>query len=202
MLTVIIGLIYLYNKPPSFSYSWSDCTWTFPTKDSTDCNQLWQINWGMTAVPNYTPLIFGALGSMMFQPGMMQVVGFPRNFLQYGLFLWVQGFYGDMGYCGKLGVILGFLSCAIGTICFVAACFDLKSSRMMRLEEEYKEMYVEEDFDYDVVAGAAPVLAGAAGAAASPTSKDLFDQFDADGDGKISRQELARGLSQGLGSRR
>lgn len=27
----------------------------------------------MTAVPKYTPLIFGALGSMMFQPGMMQV---------------------------------------------------------------------------------------------------------------------------------
>ena len=33
-----------------------------------------------------------------------------------GLFLWAQGFFGDMGYCGKLGVIVGFMSCVMGTL--------------------------------------------------------------------------------------
>eukprot|EP00438_Fugacium_kawagutii_P002840 Skav214126 [mRNA] locus=scaffold1185:617180:621786:- [translate_table: standard] len=83
-LTVLIGLIYVYNKPPSFDYVWSDCGWTFPDKSSTDCNMAWQSNWGVIGVLRYTPLIFGIFGSAMFQPGMMQVVGFPRNFLQYG----------------------------------------------------------------------------------------------------------------------
>ena len=32
---VVIGLIYLYNKPPNFNYSWSDCTWTLTTRDSS-----------------------------------------------------------------------------------------------------------------------------------------------------------------------
>lgn len=201
-LTVLIGLIYVYNKPPSFEYVWSDCTWTFPDKESTDCNMKWQSNWGVMCVLKYTPLIFGILGSAMFQPGMMQVVGFPRNFLQYGLFLWLQGFYGDMGYCGKLGVIVGFLSCIVGTICLVASLFDLKSSRMMRLQEEFKHMYVEEEpgMEYASVAGAGavPVMAGVAGAAVSPSAKGLFEKFDTDGDGVISRQEYSSGISAGL----
>eukprot|EP00913_Durusdinium_trenchii_P027368 g25675.t1 len=192
----------------------------------TDCNQLWQNNFGMTAVPKYTALIFGLIGTAMLQPLAMQVCGFPRNFVQYGLFLWLQGFYGDFGYCGKLGVWVGCLSCFVGTVCFIGAWFDLKSSRMLRLEEEYKYMYDAEDFEYTAAGAAAgdpwhpkrarrgvlgpggksepsasPPEAAMVAGEASPDSKDLFDKFDTDGDGRISRQaaELSSGLSRGLG---
>ncbi|CAK9009233.1 unnamed protein product [Durusdinium trenchii] len=197
VLTIIIGLIYVANKPPKFIYYWNTCSWVMDSATSTDCNQLWQNNFGMTAVPKYTALIFGLIGTAMLQPLAMQVCGFPRNFVQYGLFLWLQGFYGDFGYCGKLGVWVGCLSCFVGTVCFIGAWFDLKSSRMLRLEEEYKYMYDAEDFEY-TAAGAAAGAAMVAGEA-SPDSKDLFDKFDTDGDGRISRQELSSGLSRGLG---
>ncbi|CAJ1426398.1 unnamed protein product [Effrenium voratum] len=206
LLTVLIGFIYIYNKPPSFQFSWSDCTWSFPDKYSTDCNQLWQNNWGMTALPNYTPLLIGIFGAMMFQPGVMQVCGFPRNFLQYGLFLIVQGFVGDMGFCGKLGVAVGVLSTILGVICLGAAGMSVKSSRMLLLEEEYKvaecdvksEMY---DSEGEAMGrpGASPMRAGASpGARAGASSaKDLFAQLDTDGDGILSREELAAGITSG-----
>ncbi|OLP91037.1 hypothetical protein AK812_SmicGene27315 [Symbiodinium microadriaticum] len=73
VMTVIIGLIYAWAKPPSFEW--------------------WQTSWGMTALPNYTALIIGIVGVAMYQPQ------------QYGIWLIVQGFVGDFGYCGKLGVV-------------------------------------------------------------------------------------------------
>ena len=62
-----------------------------------------------------------------------KVVGFPKNFLQHGIFLHtphfathaastcgdtmlriIQAFFANIGYCGKLGVATGFVSIAVG----------------------------------------------------------------------------------------
>ena len=36
------------------------------------------------APSTWIPLIFGAIGTMMVNPMVLEVVGFPRNFLQHG----------------------------------------------------------------------------------------------------------------------
>ena len=49
-----------------------------------DCNSKWAEGWGIFGVLTWIPLIFGAIGTMMVNPMVLEVVGFPRNFLQHG----------------------------------------------------------------------------------------------------------------------
>mmetsp|Transcript_27460 Transcript_27460/g.48603 ORF Transcript_27460/g.48603 Transcript_27460/m.48603 type:complete len:180 (+) Transcript_27460:79-618(+) len=137
VVTVIIGMIYLYWHFPSFKLKFAECYFEDPDEYTywVDCNSTWSNNWGMVGIPVWVPLIVGVAGSLMYQPMMMEVVGFPRNFLQHGIFLIGQAFFANMGYCGKLGVATAFTSIAVGLIDIVASCFDVKSSRMEALDK-------------------------------------------------------------------
>ncbi|CAE7730370.1 BIP5, partial [Symbiodinium pilosum] len=58
VLTVIIGCIYISNKPPVLTWKWSECGWSNPDEYTlwVDCNDTWKSSWGMTALPNYMAL--------------------------------------------------------------------------------------------------------------------------------------------------
>ncbi|CAE7349597.1 BIP5 [Symbiodinium sp. CCMP2592] len=200
VMTVIIGLIYAAAKPPSFEWKWSDCPWSNPDEYTlwVDCNNKWQTSWGMTALPNYTALIIGIIGVAMYQPQTLEVVGFPRNMLQYGIWLIVQGFVGDFGYCGKLGVVTGYVSCILGVICIVASAFDIKSTRMRNIEKAYPmppDTDDEDEIDAPAprVAAGGPVAGAPSGSMGPNAVNALFDKLDTDGDGVLSAAELRSG---------
>lgn len=136
VVTVLIGLIYAYWHFPSLSLKFSDCYFESPNQYTpwVDCNNDWATEWGMVGVPTWVPLILGLTGAMMANPSILQVVGFPRNFLQHGIFLIVQAMFANIGYCGKLGVATGFCSIALGVIDIVAYCFGIRSDRMKELQ--------------------------------------------------------------------
>ncbi|CAJ1378130.1 unnamed protein product [Effrenium voratum] len=135
-MTVIIGLIYMYWHFPSFNLKFDDCYFEDPDEYTywVDCNSTWANDWGMVGIPVWVPFLIGLTGAMMVNPMVLQVVGFPRNFVQHGFFLIVQAMFANIGYCGKLGVTTGFVSIAIGVIDIVAAGFGIKSDRMKELQ--------------------------------------------------------------------
>lgn len=118
--------------------------------------------------------------------------------LQYGIWLIVQGFVGDFGYCGKLGVVTGYVSCILGVICIVASAFDIKSTRMRNIEKAYP-MPAETDDEDEVdapaprVAAGGPVAGAPSGSMGPNAVNDLFDKLDTDGDGVLSAAELRSG---------
>mmetsp|Transcript_17519 Transcript_17519/g.32963 ORF Transcript_17519/g.32963 Transcript_17519/m.32963 type:complete len:219 (-) Transcript_17519:120-776(-) len=198
VLTVIIGLIYAAAKPPTLKFKWSECGWTNPDEYTlwVDCNQQWQSSWGMTALPNYTPLILGIIGVAMWEPSSMEVFGFPRNFWQYGIFLILQGFVGDFGYCSKFGVVVGYLSCILGGICFVAAFFEVFSRRMRDIRKKFPLK-----IDEDLIEAFEEPTETQPRASAAPSADDLFSKIDKDGDGVLTREELAAAGYSYSGSR-
>eukprot|EP00930_Biecheleria_cincta_P036011 TRINITY_DN24729_c0_g1_i2.p1 TRINITY_DN24729_c0_g1~~TRINITY_DN24729_c0_g1_i2.p1 ORF type:complete len:188 (+),score=21.84 TRINITY_DN24729_c0_g1_i2:26-565(+) len=138
-ITIIEGLIYLYWKPPSFLLLWRTCYFEDPNDYTywTDCNSQWAANWGFLSVQaRYQPLIWGIVAALIPCPGLLAVIGFPKNFFQYGIFLAIKGVFGDLGYCGKLGVANGFFSIGLGLVMMVAAAFHVKSTRMIQLESK------------------------------------------------------------------
>jgi len=136
VLTVIMGLITLWYHPLIWTIKWSECGWQDTDAGSwTDCNSTWQGNWSVMTIVPTTCLVIGAVGAAMLNPGLMEVVGFPKNFLQYGIFLAFQAIYAGLGYCGKVGVIVGILGLVLSVVCFVAAAMGEKSTRMEQLEE-------------------------------------------------------------------
>mmetsp|Transcript_87124 Transcript_87124/g.154194 ORF Transcript_87124/g.154194 Transcript_87124/m.154194 type:complete len:173 (-) Transcript_87124:95-613(-) len=143
VMTTVIGLIYIYYNLPKFDLKWASCGFTDPDEYTSwvDCNQMWQNSWGVTALPAWTPLLMGVFGSMMKGPLLLQVVGFPKNFTQYGIFLIFQALFGDFGYCGKLGVMVGWLSIVTAVVCMVAGGYEIKSQRMVDLEDGDEENY-------------------------------------------------------------
>eukprot|EP00930_Biecheleria_cincta_P027837 TRINITY_DN19476_c0_g1_i1.p1 TRINITY_DN19476_c0_g1~~TRINITY_DN19476_c0_g1_i1.p1 ORF type:complete len:171 (-),score=32.08 TRINITY_DN19476_c0_g1_i1:115-627(-) len=133
IVSVIEGLIYLYWHPPSFLLNFSSCYFEDPNDYTywVDCNSTWANNWGFMSVQaRWQPMLWGVFAAMMSSPGLLEVFGFPKNFLQYGIFLVLKGIFGDMGYCGKLGVANGFFSVGLGLVMMVAAGFHIKSDRM------------------------------------------------------------------------
>lgn len=147
--TVVLGVIYLSIQwPEDLTLRWSDCSW-FPEswgykdiKTWSDCNTSANYKQGQTAWSQFfsvigilpaEPLIFGIFGSFMHRPCLLQVFGFPRNFLQYSIFLIVMALFANFSYCGKWGVILGFYSLLVGLLAIGAQITGEKSDRMIRL---------------------------------------------------------------------
>eukprot|EP00440_Ansanella_granifera_P025970 gb/GFBE01028196.1/.p1 GENE.gb/GFBE01028196.1/~~gb/GFBE01028196.1/.p1 ORF type:complete len:167 (+),score=42.73 gb/GFBE01028196.1/:1-501(+) len=146
VLTFVLGIIHIYVKPPSFKLHFKSCGWADDDMTTwVDCNSEWQNNWGLTAVPGWCPLFVGAFGAMMLRPGIMQVCGFPRNFLQYGFWLIFQAFFSDFGYGGKIGVVTGWIAICTAIVSFVAAGLHIKSTRMLELEAEDNFIPKDED---------------------------------------------------------
>eukprot|EP00440_Ansanella_granifera_P022192 gb/GFBE01024109.1/.p1 GENE.gb/GFBE01024109.1/~~gb/GFBE01024109.1/.p1 ORF type:complete len:175 (+),score=43.02 gb/GFBE01024109.1/:1-525(+) len=143
VFSLIIGIIFLAKKFPSFDLKFSTCYFEDPDEYTywVDCNSKWSSNWGMVGIVVWVPFLMGLFGTFMLRPMLLEVVGFPRNFLQYGLWLIIQAMFGNMGYCGKLGVICGFASIALGLVCIVAAAFGIKSHRMEQMEKLRKQRY-------------------------------------------------------------
>eukprot|EP00930_Biecheleria_cincta_P078004 TRINITY_DN6535_c0_g1_i1.p1 TRINITY_DN6535_c0_g1~~TRINITY_DN6535_c0_g1_i1.p1 ORF type:complete len:168 (-),score=32.53 TRINITY_DN6535_c0_g1_i1:125-628(-) len=137
VFTVIIGIIYVYYKPPKADLHWTQCGWENPSKYTlwVDCNQAWASAFGLSNFPSWTPLFTGVPGVFMMNPMMLQVVGFPRNFLQWGIYLVVKAFMGDFGFCGKLGVANGWISCALAVASFGAAAAGIRDTRMLEFED-------------------------------------------------------------------
>ncbi|CAE8595691.1 unnamed protein product [Polarella glacialis] len=138
LFTIILGLVYVWYHPPSFKLMWDECGWTDPDEYTlwVDCNASWTSSWGLTGLPKFVPLLMGITGSVMHRPVLLQVMGFPKNFLQYGIWLIVQGIFANFGYDGKLGVINGWLSIFLGFTCVVCQVFGLKTDRMLELTGE------------------------------------------------------------------
>eukprot|EP00438_Fugacium_kawagutii_P011270 Skav224334 [mRNA] locus=scaffold1353:253005:254854:- [translate_table: standard] len=137
LVTVLIGAIYAYWHFPPMSLMFSSCGWQDPDEYTywVDCNSKWAQGWGIFGIVTWIPLIFGLIGTMMVNPMVLEVVGFPRNFLQHGsVFLVLQGMMGNVGFCGKLGVVTGFASLAMGCIDIFASAFHIKSDRMKELQ--------------------------------------------------------------------
>eukprot|EP00933_Yihiella_yeosuensis_P064944 TRINITY_DN6850_c0_g2_i1.p1 TRINITY_DN6850_c0_g2~~TRINITY_DN6850_c0_g2_i1.p1 ORF type:complete len:180 (+),score=43.52 TRINITY_DN6850_c0_g2_i1:45-584(+) len=146
--TIVIGLIYLYNKPPSFPLKW-DCPWKNPDEYTywVDCNQQWSTSWGMVGLPKWCALLVGIGGTAMVSPGALEVVGFPKNCIQYACFLVFQAFFANFGFCGKIGVAVGYVSCAVALVALAAGAMDEKSDRMEYLEEQAELGYEKEEFE-------------------------------------------------------
>ncbi|CAE7625833.1 BIP5 [Symbiodinium microadriaticum] len=143
VVTVLIGSIYLYWHFPSFKLKFEECYFENPDEYTywVDCNSTWSNNWGMVGIPVWVPFFVGVAGTLMYYPMMMEVVGFPKNFLQHGIFLIIQAFFANIGYCGKLGVATGFVSIAVGIIAIIASGFHIKSTRMKALESNKSMTY-------------------------------------------------------------
>mmetsp|Transcript_85768 Transcript_85768/g.136225 ORF Transcript_85768/g.136225 Transcript_85768/m.136225 type:complete len:175 (-) Transcript_85768:145-669(-) len=151
LVTVVIGFIYAYWHFPPISLLFSTCGWQDPDEYTywVDCNSKWAEGWGIFGVLTWIPLIFGAIGTMMVNPMVLEVVGFPRNFLQHGFFLILQGMMGNIGFCGKLGVVTGFASLTVGFIDIIASAFHIKSDRMKDLQRLKDPMSYETHEDED-----------------------------------------------------
>ncbi|CAK9040539.1 Luminal-binding protein 5 [Durusdinium trenchii] len=136
---------------PTLSLKFSECHFEDPDEYTywVDCNDAWAKDWGMVGVPNWVPLIVGLVGTMMVNPYILQVVGFPRNFLQHGIFLIVQAMFANIGYCGKIGVATGYASIAVGVIDIIASAFHIKSDRMkdLQLIKDHPDYQSHEDDD-------------------------------------------------------
>eukprot|EP00931_Biecheleriopsis_adriatica_P118707 TRINITY_DN9404_c0_g2_i1.p1 TRINITY_DN9404_c0_g2~~TRINITY_DN9404_c0_g2_i1.p1 ORF type:complete len:353 (-),score=57.46 TRINITY_DN9404_c0_g2_i1:81-1139(-) len=136
VLTAIMGVITLWYHPLNHTIYFSRCGFQDTDAGSwTDCNSIWQGNWSVMTIVPTTCLVIGVVGAAMPYPGLMELIGFPRNFAQYGIFLAFQAIYAGLGYCGKIGVIIGILGLCLSAACFVAAAMGEKSSRMEQLEE-------------------------------------------------------------------
>lgn len=147
--TVILGVIYLAIAwPEDIALRWSDCSWVPESKHLKDvtrwanCNTAnnyvqgqtsWSAFFSVIGILPAEPLIFGLFGSFMHRPCLLQVFGFPRNFLQYGMFMVLQALFGNFSYCGKLGVVMGYCSLAVACMSFVCQALGVKSDRMIRL---------------------------------------------------------------------
>mmetsp|Transcript_102695 Transcript_102695/g.143129 ORF Transcript_102695/g.143129 Transcript_102695/m.143129 type:complete len:180 (-) Transcript_102695:158-697(-) len=147
VVTVLIGSIYLYWHFPSFALKFEECYFENPDEYTywVDCNSTWSNNWGMVGIPVWVPFFVGVAGTLMYYPMMMEVVGFPKNFLQHGIFLIIQAFFANIGYCGKLGVATGFVSIAVGIIAIIASGFHIKSTRMKALESKGMTYQLQQD---------------------------------------------------------
>mmetsp|Transcript_97593 Transcript_97593/g.119538 ORF Transcript_97593/g.119538 Transcript_97593/m.119538 type:complete len:174 (-) Transcript_97593:104-625(-) len=149
LVTVVIGVIYAYWHFPPVTLMFSDCGWQNPDEYTfwVDCNNKWAQGWGIFGIVTWIPLIFGAVGTMMVNPTVLEVVGFPRNFVQHGLFLVLQGMMGNVGFCGKLGVVAGFASMGMGVVDMIAGVFHIKSDRMKQLQRTKADYETHEDED-------------------------------------------------------
>mmetsp|Transcript_80939 Transcript_80939/g.142782 ORF Transcript_80939/g.142782 Transcript_80939/m.142782 type:complete len:178 (+) Transcript_80939:67-600(+) len=140
LFSLVIGLIYIKVHFPSFELKYSTCWFEDPDEYSSwvDCNGQWASNWGMVGLPYWVPLIVGAIGTVMYRPLLLEVCGFPKNFLQFGIFQIFQGMFGNMGFCGKLGVVCGFASVSLGIVMIVASlpAFGIKSDRMEAFSDD------------------------------------------------------------------
>ncbi|CAK9106260.1 unnamed protein product [Durusdinium trenchii] len=105
----------------------------------------------MVGIPNWVPFYVGLAGAMMVNPFILQVVGFPRNFLQHGIFLIIQALFANIGYCGKIGVAAGYFSIAVGVLDLIASAFHIKSDRMkdLQLVKDHPDYSTHEDDDDD-----------------------------------------------------
>lgn len=133
--TLIIGVVYLYYHHPKLNLKYESCSFEDePGAKWVDCNQEWASNFGLPALPNMTTLFVGLFGIFMYRPVLLQVQGFPKNFVQYGIFLFVQGFFANFGYCGKLGVVNGFFSIFVAVLAFIAQVTGLEADRMLKIK--------------------------------------------------------------------
>eukprot|EP00913_Durusdinium_trenchii_P003659 g3386.t1 len=81
--TLVIGVVYMWYHHPKFALKYSECGWSDEAGSQwVDCNQEWASNFGMASLPFMTPLLVGLIGVFMYRPVLLQVQGFPRNFLQ------------------------------------------------------------------------------------------------------------------------
>mmetsp|Transcript_104274 Transcript_104274/g.324199 ORF Transcript_104274/g.324199 Transcript_104274/m.324199 type:complete len:168 (+) Transcript_104274:104-607(+) len=119
--TVVVGLTYVWNKHPQVALRWSSCSFESGPQ-WVDCNQAWSQVFGLVGFTLWTPLLVGLAGVSLHKPMLARVWGSTPSFLQYGLFLVFQGFFGDFAYCGKLGVAVGAASCGAGALSLVAHC--------------------------------------------------------------------------------
>ncbi|CAE7929114.1 unnamed protein product, partial [Symbiodinium sp. KB8] len=134
LFTTIIGIVYTWYHHPVLQLKWSECGWsdTAATK-WVDCNSEWASNFGMAQLPSLVPLLMGIFGTFMYRPMLLQVGGFPKNFVQYAVWLLFQGMFANFGYCGKLGVINGWFSIILAVASLVAEVTGLKTDRMLEL---------------------------------------------------------------------
>ena len=62
---ILIGLIYIYNKPPKFTYYWNQCQWLMDSKDSLPASIpsisccLWTYQYGLMANRELGTLRYG-----------------------------------------------------------------------------------------------------------------------------------------------
>ncbi|CAK9116881.1 unnamed protein product [Durusdinium trenchii] len=133
--TLVIGVVYMWYHHPKFALKYSECGWSDEAGSQwVDCNQEWASNFGMASLPFMTPLLVGLIGVFMYRPVLLQVQGFPRNFLQYGIWLVFQGIFANFGYCGKLGVMNGYFSVFVGILAFIGQITGLETDRMLKLK--------------------------------------------------------------------
>ena len=152
LATVVIGVIYAWWHFPPLDLKFADCHFEDPDEYTywVDCNSQWANDWGMVGIPVWVPFLIGLTGTMMVNPMVLQVVGFPRNFLQHGIFLIVQCMMANIGYCGKWGIVIGYCSFSMGIIDIIASAFHIKSDRMKELQRlkdptEYESHHDDDD---------------------------------------------------------
>jgi len=146
--TLIIGVVYWYYHHPKMHLKYSTCGWEDKAGSQwVDCNQEWASNFGMASLPFMTPLIVGLFGIFMYRPMLLQVHGFPKNFLQYSLFLLFQGLFANFGFCGKLGVLNGWFSVFVGILALFGQVLGLETDRMLKLKGSKMIDCVPEDTD-------------------------------------------------------
>lgn len=114
--TLIIGVVYLYYHHPKLNLKYESCSFEDePGAKWVDCNQEWASNFGLPALPNMTTLFVGLFGIFMYRPVLLQVQGFPKNFVQ-------------------LGVVNGFFSIFVAVLAFIAQVTGLEADRMLKIK--------------------------------------------------------------------
>merc|ERR1719374_412995 len=118
--TIVVGVVFLIDKMDAARLK-TNCKLFEP-----DCNKGWRDVFTLNPIVMldfWTPVILGLLGSAVhlkqLRSGGMETF-MPSNYIQYALLMLVTGLFGDFGYTGMAGVLVGAL-CVVASLCCVIA---------------------------------------------------------------------------------
>uniref|UniRef100_A0A7S4Q1V2 Transmembrane protein n=1 Tax=Alexandrium monilatum TaxID=311494 RepID=A0A7S4Q1V2_9DINO len=129
-LTLVEGLIYLIAKIADLELHWEHCDFF-----KTDCNRGWRTVFTfnpLVLLDLWTPIILGCIGMAIH---MKPSLKFTRvtNYMVYAAFMLVTTLFGNFGYVGKFGILVGIVPLIGCLMCIVTSLLGTKSLKQLEL---------------------------------------------------------------------
>mmetsp|Transcript_89348 Transcript_89348/g.273622 ORF Transcript_89348/g.273622 Transcript_89348/m.273622 type:complete len:156 (-) Transcript_89348:81-548(-) len=121
-LTLILGIVYVILKLGHVHVGFRNCSFV-----EAECNAQWRSAFSLAPnvlLTTWAPVLLGILGLSVHVYSLRLNDFFtwllPTNYVQYSFFMLATALFGNFGYCGQFGVIVGALSVVSCAACVAA----------------------------------------------------------------------------------